>query len=122
MAKFVNKKRNLKPTAFGNWNESNTQVDTSLTALTSNKGQVLIGCNVANIHNATVTVDVALITDGSPDVITYIAKDVTIPVGANVELVDGTENSELAEQYNVMRYPTIVFNKNVNKEQKKGEY
>ena len=38
MAKFVNKKRNLKNTAFGNWNESNTQVDTSLTALTSNKG------------------------------------------------------------------------------------
>ena len=89
MAKFVNKKRNLKNTAFGNWDETNTQVDTSLTALTSNKGHVLIGCNVANIHNATVTVDVALITDGDPDVITYIAKDVTIPVGANVELVDG---------------------------------
>tara|TARA_R100001509_G_scaffold51482_2_gene28227 strand:+ start:14 stop:373 length:360 start_codon:yes stop_codon:yes gene_type:complete len=88
MAKFVNKSRNVKNTAFSTYNLANTLVG-SLTALTSNKGHVLIGCNVANIHTATVTVDVALITDGDPDVITYIAKDVTIPVGGNVELVDG---------------------------------
>ena len=88
MAKFVNKSRNVKNTAFSTYDLANTLVG-SLTALTSNKGHVMIGCNVANIHNATVTVDVALITDGSPDVITYIAKDVTIPVGGNVELVDG---------------------------------
>ena len=88
MAKFVNKSRNVKNTAFSTYDLANTLVG-SLTALTSNKGHVMIGCNVANIHTATVTVDVALITDGSPDVITYIAKDVTIPVGGNVELVDG---------------------------------
>jgi len=88
MAKFVNKSRNVKDTAFSTFDLANTLVG-SLTALTSNKGHVLIGCNVANIHTATVTVDVALITDGDPDVITYIAKDVTIPVGGNVELVDG---------------------------------
>ena len=88
MAKFVNKSRNVKNTAFSTYDLANTLVG-SLTALTSNKGHVIIGCNVANIHTATVTVDVALITDGDPDVITYIAKDVTIPVGGNVELVDG---------------------------------
>ena len=88
MSKFVNKSRNVKNTAFSAFDTTNTLVG-SLTALESNKGHVIIGCNVANIHTASVTVDVALITDGSPDVITYIAKDVTIPVGANVELVDG---------------------------------
>ena len=88
MAKFVNKSRNVKDTAFSTFNLANTLVG-SLTALTSNKGHVIIGCNVANIHTTTVTVDVALITDGTPDVISYIAKDVTIPVGGNVELVDG---------------------------------
>ena len=88
MSKFVNKSRNVKNTAFSTYDLANTLVG-SLTALESNKGHVIIGCNVANIHTASVTVDVALITDGSPDVITYIAKDVTIPVGANVELVDG---------------------------------
>jgi len=88
MAKFVNKSRNVKNTAFSTYDLANTLIG-SLTALTSNKGHVIIGCNVANIHTTTVTVDVALITDGDPDVITYIAKDVTIPVGGNVELVDG---------------------------------
>ena len=88
MSKFVNKSRNVKNTAFSTYDLANTLVG-SLTALESNKGHVIIGCNVANIHTASVTVDVALITDGSPDVITYIAKDFTIPVGANVELVDG---------------------------------
>tara|TARA_X000001388_G_scaffold14163_3_gene8237 strand:+ start:11367 stop:11729 length:363 start_codon:yes stop_codon:yes gene_type:complete len=89
MAKFVNKSRNVKNTAFSTFDLANTLVG-SLTALTSNKGHVMIGCNVANIHNATVTVDVALIDSaGDPDTITYIAKDVTIPVGGNVELVDG---------------------------------
>ena len=88
MSKFLNKSRNVKNTAFSTYDLANTLVG-SLTALESNKGHVIIGCNVANIHTASVTVDVALITDGSPDVITYIAKDVTIPVGANVELVDG---------------------------------
>ena len=88
MSKFVNKSRNVKNTAFSTYDLANTLVG-RLTALESNKGHVIIGCNVANIHTASVTVDVALITDGSPDVITYIAKDVTIPVGANVELVDG---------------------------------
>ena len=88
MAKFVNKSRNVKDTAFSTFNLADTLVG-SLTALTSNKGHVIIGCNIANIHTTTVTVDVALITDGDPDVISYIAKDVTIPVGGNVELVDG---------------------------------
>ncbi len=88
MSKFVNKSRNVKNTAFSAYDTANTLVG-SLTALESNKGHVVIGCNVANIHTTTVTVDVALITDGSPDVITYIAKDVSIPVGGNVELVDG---------------------------------
>ena len=88
MAKFVNKSKNVKNTAFSTYDLANTLVG-SLTALTSNKGHVIIGCNVANIHTATVTVDVALITDDTADVITYIAKDVTIPVGGNVELVDG---------------------------------
>lgn len=88
MSKFVNKSRNVKNTAFSAFDTANTLVG-NLTALESNKGHVIIGCNVSNIHTASVTVDVALITDGSPDVITYIAKDVTIPVGANVELVDG---------------------------------
>ena len=88
MSKFVNKSRNVKNTAFSTYDLANTLVG-SLTALESNKGHVIIGCNVANIHTASVTVAVALITDGSADVITYIAKDVTIPVGANVELVDG---------------------------------
>ena len=87
MAKFVNKSRNVKNTAFSAFDLANTLVG-SLTALTSNKGHVMIGCNVANIHTATVTVDVALI-DSSGNTITYIAKDVTIPVGGNVELVDG---------------------------------
>ena len=88
MSKFVNKSRNVKDTAFSTFNLADTLVG-SLTALTSNKGHVIIGCNIANIHTTTVTVDVALITDGDPDVISYIAKDVTIPVGGNVELVDG---------------------------------
>ena len=88
MSKFVNKKRNVKNDAFANYDTANTLVGT-MTALESNKGHVLIGCNVANIHNATVTIDVALITDGSPDVISYIAKDVSIPVGGNIELVTG---------------------------------
>ena len=87
MAKFVNKKRNLKNDAFAAHDTANTLVGT-LTALTTNKGHVLIGCNVANIHNAAVTVDVAFI-DSSGNTVTYIAKDVTIPVGGNVELVDG---------------------------------
>ena len=87
MAKFVNKKRNVKDTAFSTHDLANTLVGT-LTALTSNKGHVLIGCNVANIHTASVTVDVAFI-DSSGNTVTYIAKDVTIPVGGNVELVDG---------------------------------
>ena len=87
MAKFVNKKRNLKNTAFSAHDTANTLVGT-LTALTSNKGHVLIGCNIANIHTATVTVDFGLI-DSSGNTVTYIAKDVTIPVGGNVELVDG---------------------------------
>ena len=88
MAKFVNKKRNVKDTAFSTFNLADTLVDSALSSLTSNKGHVIIGCNVANIHTATVTVDVALI-DSSGNTITYIAKDVTIPVGGNVELVDG---------------------------------
>ena len=70
MAKFVNKKRNLKNDAFSAHDTANTLVGT-LTALTSNKGHVLIGCNIANIHTATVTVDFGL------------------PSGGNVELVDG---------------------------------
>ena len=41
-------------------------------------------------------------------------------IDTNVELVDGTENTELAEQYDVMGYPTIVFNKNGNKQQYTG--
>ena len=88
MAKFVNKTRNVKDTAFSTFDLANTLVG-SLSSLTSNKGHVLIGCNVANTHTATITVDVALITDGSPDTIAYIAKDVAIPSGGNVELVDG---------------------------------
>ena len=89
MAKFVNKKRNVKNTAFSTFDLADTLVDSALSSLTTNKGHVIIGCNVANINTATVTVDVALITDDTADVITYIAKDVTIPVGGNVELVDG---------------------------------
>jgi len=90
MAKFVNKKRKVKDTAFSTFNLADTLVDSALSSLTSNKGHVIIGCNVSNIHSATVTVDVALIDSaGDPDTITYIAKDVTIPVGGNVELVDG---------------------------------
>ena len=86
--KFVNKRRNLKDTAFSNYDVANTLVGT-LTAVESNKGHVLIGCSVANIHTATVTIDVALIADASPDVITYIAKGVSVPVGGNVELISG---------------------------------
>ena len=91
MAKFVNKKRNLSNTAIGtsSYDQTGTLVESALSALTTNKGHVLIGCNVANIHTATVTVDVALVDDGTPDVVTYIAKAVSIPVGGNVELVDG---------------------------------
>tara|TARA_B100001939_G_scaffold93621_1_gene80285 strand:+ start:1054 stop:1422 length:369 start_codon:yes stop_codon:yes gene_type:complete len=91
MAKFVNKKRNLSNTAIStsSYDQTDTLVETALSALTTDKGHVLIGCNVANIHSATVTVDVALVDEGTPDVVTYIAKAVSIPVGGNVELVDG---------------------------------
>ena len=87
MAKFVNLKRNLKNDALATHSTANTLVGT-LTALESNKGHVIIGCNIANIHNATVTVDFAFIKN-SDNTTTYIAKDVSIPVGGNIDLVDG---------------------------------
>ena len=64
MSKFVNLKRNLKDDAFANHDTANTLVGT-LTSLTSTKGHVLIGCTISNIHNASVTVDVALIENSS---------------------------------------------------------
>mgnify|MGYP003111528527 CR=1 FL=1 len=87
MSKFVNLKRNLKDDAFANHDTANTLVGT-LTSLTSTKGHVLIGCTISNIHNASVTVDVALI-ENSSNAVTYIAKDVSIPVGGNIELISG---------------------------------
>ena len=92
MAKFVVRKQTLSThsgAAIDTFGDATTRVGASLTNLTSQKGHVLIGCNVANIHTATVTVDVALVDDGSPDKVYYIAKGVSIPVGGNVELVDG---------------------------------
>tara|TARA_R100001510_G_C7487598_1_gene96834 strand:- start:115 stop:489 length:375 start_codon:yes stop_codon:yes gene_type:complete len=93
MAKFVVRKQTLSNhsgAAIDTFGDTTTRVGGSLTSLTSQKGHVLIGCNVANIHTATVTVDVALVDDdGGSDKVYYIAKGVSIPVGGNVELVDG---------------------------------
>ena len=92
MAKFVVRKQTLSNhsgAAIDTFGDTVTRVGASLSSLSSNKGHVLIGCNVANIHTATVTVDVALVDDDTTDKVFYLAKGVSVPVGGNVELVDG---------------------------------
>jgi len=94
MAKFVNKQQVLGSTAFNQatiFSTAASRIGSAFTALETNKGHVIIGCNVANTHSATVTVDIALVTDGgtNDDTIRYIAKNVSIPVGGSVELITG---------------------------------
>ena len=92
MAKFVVRKQTLSNhsgAVIDTFGDTVTRVGASLSNLSSNKGHVLIGCNVANIHTATVTVDVALVDDDTTDKVYYLAKGVSVPVGGNVELVDG---------------------------------
>ena len=92
MAKFVVRKQTLSDhsgNAIDTFGDTDTRVGDSLSSLSSNKGHVLIGCNVANITTSTVTVDVALVDSGTPDEVFYLAKGVSVPVGGNVELVDG---------------------------------
>lgn len=92
MAKFVNKQATI---TYGTLNTSSfgtaTRIGTSLSSLTTDKAHVLIGCNVANIVSQTVTVDIAIVTDGGTgdDTFKYIAKSVSIPVGGSIELVTG---------------------------------
>jgi hypothetical protein len=55
----------------------------------TDKAHVVIGLNVANTDASnTSTVDVAVYNATGP-VTTYIAKGVQIPVGGNIDLVDG---------------------------------
>lgn len=61
----------------------------TLPAPATDKAHVLIGLNIANTDSTnTSTVDVAVYNATGP-VTTYIAKNVEIPVGGNIELVDG---------------------------------
>lgn len=92
MAKFVVRKQTLSNhsgAVIDTFGDTVTRVGASLSSLSSNKGHVLIGCNVANITTSTVTVDVALVDDDTTDKVYYLAKGVSVPVGGNVELVDG---------------------------------
>lgn len=64
----------------------------SLSTITTDKGHVLIGLNIANTHaTQNTTVDVAIVdTSATPHaVLAYIGKNVVVPPGGNVELVDG---------------------------------
>ena len=92
MAKFVVRKQTLSNhsgNAIDTFGDTVTRVGASLSSLSTDKGHVLIGCNVANITTSTVTVDVALVDDDTTDKVFYLAKGVSVPVGGNVELVDG---------------------------------
>tara|TARA_Y100001963_G_scaffold159977_1_gene266663 strand:+ start:3912 stop:4283 length:372 start_codon:yes stop_codon:yes gene_type:complete len=92
MAKFVNLTKNGVGTDAIISGTSSAASLGSLSSLTSNKGHVVIGLNVCNTHaTASVTVDVALVNaTGSPHTLAaYIAKNVVIEAGGNVELVDG---------------------------------
>ena len=60
MAKFVTRKSALSETSIGNHGTS-SQIGADLSAVTTDKGHVVIGLNVANVHTATVTVDIAMV-------------------------------------------------------------
>ena len=60
---------------------SATNIHTS-DATTNTNADIIIGCNIANTHSATVTVDVQV---GN----IYLAKSVSIPVGSSVEIIQG---------------------------------
>jgi len=51
-------------------------------ATAGTNADIIIGCNIANTHSATVTVDVLV---GA----IYLAKSVSIPVGGSVEIIQG---------------------------------
>ena len=61
-------------------------VTTSATIRTTTTDDILIGMNVANVGAGTASVSV-LINDGTADI--NVIKDVSVPVGGNIELVDG---------------------------------
>ena len=61
-------------------------VTNSATIRTTTTDDILIGMNVANVGAGTASVSV-LINDGTADI--YVIKDVSVPVGGNIELVDG---------------------------------
>jgi hypothetical protein len=94
MAQFVTRSASVSNTAIGadSYGVSGTRVGASLSTISSGKGHVLIGCSVANTHSASVTVDVALVTDGGGaglDTWKYLVKSCPVPVGGNVQLIDG---------------------------------
>jgi|TARA_R100000234_G_scaffold78987_1_gene49340 hypothetical protein len=96
MAKFVTRKSALSETSIGNHGTS-SQIGTDLSAVTTDKGHVVIGLNVANVHTATVTVDIAMVDSSNNKI--HICKSTSIPVGGNLDLVDGkiviTDTSEI---------------------------
>ena len=91
MAKFVTRKQNLTKTTFTNNGltdqTATSRIGAALSAVTTDKGHVIIGLNVANIHTAAITVDIALVAADHSKI--YLCKSTTIPVGGNLDLVDG---------------------------------
>ena len=96
MAKFVTRKSALGQTSIGNHGTS-SQIGADLSAVTTDKGHVVIGLNIANVHTATVTVDIALVASDNSKI--HICKSTSIPVGGTLDLVDGkiviTDTSEI---------------------------
>jgi len=92
MSKFVN----IIKSGVGTGNIIDAQSDAAkigdLSAISTDKGHVLIGLNIANTHateNVTVDVAIANATSNPHTIAGYIGKNVVVPPGSNVELVDG---------------------------------
>ena len=92
MSKFVN----IIKSGVGTGNIIDAQSDAAkigdLSAISTDKGHVLIGLNIANTHateNVTVDVAIANATSDPHTLLAYIGKNVVVPPGSNVELVDG---------------------------------
>ncbi len=65
-------------------------IDASLADIraTSNSDDAIVGIRLANISASQIEADVA-ITDNSNTVVGYIIKNVPIPAGSSLELIDG---------------------------------
>jgi 3D (Asp-Asp-Asp) domain-containing protein len=76
--------------AFNRYYQSNVTTATAVATSTATT-DVVIGLNVANTDGALTSTCDVYITDsaGTPVTLAYLAKDVKIPVGGSVEIIQG---------------------------------